>query len=218
MGFRQRRNGLQRPSLQLSSRDSFDVTAPVPNLLAINRTVVVTPPKTPPAPVSREDGTFFFEPQSQETIMEEETGDETDATDTSIPGRPTSTATSPPRSLSNRNTRRTSRRRSSAESGLMKNGSWFIEPYDQGNGGLKNAISAALDAHVIENRTWVGTLGIPTDQLSETTRAEIDVKLREDNDSLVVFCKDEDFEGHYAHYCKEVSSTLYPMPFSQTCF
>ena len=106
--------------------------------------------------------------------------------------------------MSNRNTRRTSRRRSSAESGLLKNASWFIEPYDQGNGGLKNAVSAALDDEVIENRTWVGTLGIPTDQLSEQARAEIDVKLRDGYDSLVVYCKDADFEGHYAHYCKEV--------------
>ena len=163
----------------------------------------MTPPKTPPAPAVRDDGNFFFEPHSNDTITEEEDGHETDATDASVTSRSNSTAT-PPTSMSNRNTRRTSRRRSSAESGLLKNASWFIEPYDQGNGGLKNAVSAALDAGVIENRTWVGTLGIPTDQLSEQARAEIDVKLRDDHDSLVVYCKDADFEGHYAHYCKEV--------------
>lgn len=155
----------------------------------------------------QDDGNFFFESHSNETIVEEEDGDETDATDASVPSRSNSAATSPPRTaMSNRNTRRTSRRRSSAESGLLKSSSWFIEPYDQGNGGLKNAVSAALDAGVIENRTWVGTLGIPTDQLTEATREEIDVKLRDEYDSLVVYCKDADFEGHYAHYCKEVSS------------
>jgi len=165
----------------------------------------VTPPKTPPAPAVQDDSNFFFEPHSNETITEEEDGHETDTTDASAPSQ--SNLTLPRTSMSNRNTRRTSRRRSSAaESSFLKNASWFIEPYDQGNGGLKNAVAAALDAGVIENRTWVGTLGIPTDQLSEQTRAEIDVKLRDDHDSLVVYCRDADFEGHYAHYCKEVST------------
>ncbi|RPB28867.1 trehalose phosphate synthase [Terfezia boudieri ATCC MYA-4762] len=205
VGFNLRRNGRgERPNLRFAARESFDVTTPVPNLLAtLNQTVLVTPPKTPPAPAIRDDSTFFLEPHSNETIAEEEDGHETDATDASVTSRSNSTA-SPPTSMSNRNTRRTSRRRSSAESGFLKNASWFIEPYDQGNGGLKNAVSAALDAKVIENRTWVGTLGIPTDQLSEQARAEIDVKLRDDYDSLVVYCKDADFEGHYAHYCKEM--------------
>lgn len=198
VGFNLPRRG--RGSHTLNSSE-FDATAPVPNLLAtLNRSVLVTPPKTPPAPAQQDDDDFFFDRHSNGAIAEED-----EDTDSSVPSRVDSTPTSPPRtSMSNRNTRRTSRRRSSAESGLMKGGSWFIEPYDQGNGGLKNAVSAALEAEVLENRTWVGTLGIPTDQLSEATREEIDVKLRDDHDSLVVYCKDADFEGHYAHYCKEV--------------
>ncbi|KAF8464572.1 glycosyltransferase family 20-domain-containing protein [Kalaharituber pfeilii] len=189
--------------LNFSKNESFDVTAPIPNLLTtLNRSVLVTPPKTPPAPVVQDDGNFFFQPRPNGDIAEEE-----EDTDSSQPSRSnsTSTPTSPPRaSMSNRNTRRTSRRRSSEQSGMMKGASWFIEPCDQGNGGLKNAVSAALDAGVLENRTWVGTLGIPTDHLGEALKAEIDVKLRDDYDSLVVYCKDADFEGHYAHYCKEM--------------
>ena len=207
VGFNIRRN---QSTGSFNGDSSFDVTAPVPNLLkTLGQGILVTPPKTPPAPDA--NGKFFFESHVNEIIAEESDGEQVSPTPEDSYSRvPSRTATtSPPRtsssSITNRTTRRTSRRRSSAErSGLLKNASWFIGPYDQGNGGLKNAISAALGDGVLSNTTWVGTLGIPTDNLGEGTRADIDVKLREDYDSLVVYCKDADFEGHYTHYCKEV--------------
>lgn len=69
---------------------------------------------------------------------------------------------------------------------------------------FKNAIHAAEDAGVLENKVWVGTLGMPTDSLSDLTRSLIDETLRHDHESLTVFVGDNEFEGHYAHFCRSV--------------
>ena len=73
-----------------------------------------------------------------------------------------------------------------------------------GNGGLRNAIKAASDAGELKEKTWVGTLGMPTESLGphlQTTMAE---KLEHDYESLTVFVNDNDFDGHYSHYCKTI--------------
>lgn len=196
-------NGTSKPS-----SNAFDATAPVPNLLqTLGHSVLVTPPKTPPATLATpntED--FFFNNQAQKhgDIAEEDTGIENSIL------RPRPNISAPPQTSVLTRPRRNTRRRSSVERGLLKNATWFIEPFDQGNGGLRNAVSAALGSGVIENRTWVGTLGMPTDGLDDSMKSEIESKLRDDYDSQVVYCKDDDFNGHYAHYCKEVSADQLP--------
>jgi trehalose 6-phosphate synthase complex regulatory subunit len=85
---------------------------------------------------------------------------------------------------------------------------WTVEKADQGNGGLRNAVNAALEDGSLDHCTWVGTLGMPTDVLCGTQRKQdIEDKLETEDDSLVVFCKDSDFDGHYSHYCKQVSNS-----------
>lgn len=81
---------------------------------------------------------------------------------------------------------------------------WTVKAAEQGNGGLQNAIYAAEEAGVLQNKMWVGTLGMPTDSLTELTRDLINETLRDEYESLTVFVGDGEFEGHYAHFCHQV--------------
>lgn len=81
---------------------------------------------------------------------------------------------------------------------------WTVEPAVHGNGGLVNAIRQVSDADGSIDFTWIGTLGMPTDALPETTKDEIRDKLLNDFRSEVVYCSDKDIDGHYAHYCKTI--------------
>ncbi|KAK7521927.1 alpha,alpha-trehalose phosphate synthase-like protein subunit [Phyllosticta citriasiana] len=99
-------------------------------------------------------------------------------------------------SFSSRPSRSGSRQRWDAE--------WTVEPAVQGNGGLANAVRAAINAGTINNVLWVGTVGFPTDALVESKKKEIQDKLESEYDALPVWVKDGDFDGHYAHYCKTI--------------
>jgi trehalose-6-phosphate synthase len=82
---------------------------------------------------------------------------------------------------------------------------WTVEPADQGNGGLRNAVHAAARSGNLNEFTWVGTLGMPTDALEDTQqKQDIEDRLATEFDSLTVFCKDSDFDGAYTHYCKQI--------------
>ncbi|RFU31239.1 hypothetical protein B7463_g5122, partial [Scytalidium lignicola] len=82
---------------------------------------------------------------------------------------------------------------------------WEVVPADQGNGGLRNAVQAAGRNGNLEDKIWVGTLGMPTDALEDTQqKQDIEDRLATEYDSLTVFCKDSDFDGHYTHYCKQI--------------
>ncbi|EEP82915.1 conserved hypothetical protein [Uncinocarpus reesii 1704] len=81
---------------------------------------------------------------------------------------------------------------------------WTIEPSEQGNGGLFNAIRSAVDEDALKEKLWVGTLGMPTDALEEHVKDTIAEKLEVDNECLTVFVNDSDFDGHYLHFCKTI--------------
>ncbi|OJJ42986.1 hypothetical protein ASPZODRAFT_136859 [Penicilliopsis zonata CBS 506.65] len=83
-------------------------------------------------------------------------------------------------------------------------GDWTVEPAEQGNGGLRNAVRSANDAGYLQDKLWVGTLGMPTDVLSQTTRDDISEKLEDEYKSLTVYVSDSDFDGHYTHFCKTI--------------
>lgn len=82
--------------------------------------------------------------------------------------------------------------------------SYTVEKAQIGNGGLFNAIDAVTDAGLLEDKTWVGTLGCPTEALEDHLKANIAEKLENDYDSLAVFANDSDLNGHYEHYCKTI--------------
>lgn len=90
---------------------------------------------------------------------------------------------------------------------LLSDEHWVVKSAVQGNGGLRNAVDAAVNAGIIHNKVWVGTLGMPTDSLEEHTRSNIFKQLKEEFESLPVFVGDSEFEGHYFHFCRNF---LYP--------
>lgn len=95
--------------------------------------------------------------------------------------------------------------RSESADRVFAHADWSVVPADQGNGGLRNAVTAAERDGQLEDKLWVGTLGMPTDALCGTQRKhDIEERLMNDYDSLTVFCKDSDFDGHYTHYCKQI--------------
>ncbi|KAK2628299.1 hypothetical protein QTJ16_002945 [Diplocarpon rosae] len=95
--------------------------------------------------------------------------------------------------------------RSDSHDRVFAHADWTVVPADQGNGGLRNAVQAAVRNGKLHDKTWVGTLGMPTDALEETQqKQDIEDRLATEYDSLTVFCKDSDFDGHYTHYCKQI--------------
>lgn len=81
---------------------------------------------------------------------------------------------------------------------------WSIEPAEQGNGGLVNAIRSTQRSGNVDDILWLGTVGFPTDELEERTKQEIAEKLESEYESLTVYVSDSDFDGHYVHYCKTI--------------
>jgi trehalose-6-phosphate synthase len=95
--------------------------------------------------------------------------------------------------------------RSDSHDRVFANADWTVVPADQGNGGLRNAVNASVKAGKLHDKIWVGTLGMPTDVLEGTQQKEdIESRLATEYDSLTVFCKDSDFDGHYTHYSKQI--------------
>ncbi|KAJ5534707.1 hypothetical protein N7527_000961 [Penicillium freii] len=86
----------------------------------------------------------------------------------------------------------------------ISNADWVVKAAEQGHGGLQNAIHAAEKSNSLKDKTWVGTLGMPTDSLTDPTRADIADTLQDVYDSLTVFVSDNEFEGHYTHFCRAV--------------
>ncbi|KAJ5551491.1 hypothetical protein N7535_000564 [Penicillium sp. DV-2018c] len=81
---------------------------------------------------------------------------------------------------------------------------WVVKAAEQGHGGLQNAVHAAEISGLLDNKMWVGTLGMPTDSLTDPTKRDIAKALLSDYESLTVFVSDSEFEGHYTHFCRAV--------------
>lgn len=94
--------------------------------------------------------------------------------------------------------------RSDSHDRVFAHADWTVEPADQGNGGLRNAVQASVRNGHLQDKIWVGTLGMPTDALDTATKTDIADRLATEHDSLTVFCKDVDFDGCYTHYCKQI--------------
>jgi trehalose-phosphatase len=95
--------------------------------------------------------------------------------------------------------------RSESHDRVFTEAQWTVELADQGNGGLRNAVQAAVRSGQLEDHIWIGTLGMPTDALEDTQqKQDIEDRMATEYDSLTVFCKDSDFDGHYTHYCKQI--------------
>lgn len=87
---------------------------------------------------------------------------------------------------------------------LFARAPWTIEHQITGNGGLKNAVTRAQAEGLVDKVVWVGSLGMPTDTLTTSTRQAIETTLRNQHQCAPVFVKDGTLEGHYNHYCKQI--------------
>lgn len=201
----------------------FESPVLIPNLLqtlgrSLSSTNEPTPPLTPTAAGSPTREELFFKLANPENAP---LGSPSEPSFARKLNQPKSRPRSPPTASTDNNeegqgpgdgyfalppapTRYREKRRSSASERPFKGKTWHIEKTDQGNGGLKNAVEAAIAAGSLHDKTWVGTLGFPTDGLDEGVKVAIEGRLREDCDSIVAFPSDKDFDGHYNHYCKEV--------------
>lgn len=79
-----------------------------------------------------------------------------------------------------------------------------IVPAVQGNGGLNNAIRAAVNAEITHDCHAVGLIGFPTDDIDKNKQNELHEKLEDEHSALPVFVSNKDYDGHYAHYCKTI--------------
>jgi len=94
---------------------------------------------------------------------------------------------------------------------IFETSNFNIVEYSKGNGGLKNAIKSCLededeDEKIIKNNDycWVGTIGIPTDVLSENIKNKISLNLRENFNCHSILPNDLTFQGHYKNFCKQI--------------
>ncbi|CAI1653343.1 hypothetical protein SEUBUCD646_0M03970 [Saccharomyces eubayanus] len=88
---------------------------------------------------------------------------------------------------------------------LFKHLPWTIVDSDKGNGSLKNAVNIAVaEKTVKEPVSWVGTMGIPTDELPHEVCQKITKKLEHDFNSHSVVTDDITFKGAYKNYAKQI--------------
>lgn len=93
---------------------------------------------------------------------------------------------------------------SSRERRFSVDSHYAVERARIGNGGLWNAIDAVSESGLLPEKTWVGTLGMPTQSLDDHLKENISETLEDDYESLTVFAEDGDFDGHYERYCKTI--------------
>ncbi|KAI0462074.1 hypothetical protein LJB42_004679 [Komagataella kurtzmanii] len=88
---------------------------------------------------------------------------------------------------------------------FFANAPWKVVEFSKGNGSLRNAIRIARQQlQVVDQISWVGTLGIPVDDLPLSTRNNVTDTLARGFHSNVIYVNDETFTGHYNSYCKQI--------------
>ena len=79
---------------------------------------------------------------------------------------------------------------------------WEVLPNDaEGNGPLKQALNGDS---IHEKVFWIGTMGIPTDEIPEELTKEIESHLELEFDSYAVVTDDTTFIGCYKNFCKQI--------------
>lgn len=82
---------------------------------------------------------------------------------------------------------------------------WKIVQSDKGNGSLKNAVNTAIiEKTTNENVQWIGTMGIPTDEIPDDIVQKIATTMEEQYHCGVVVTDDITFKGAYKNYCKQI--------------
>ncbi|TPX57884.1 hypothetical protein SpCBS45565_g08129 [Spizellomyces sp. 'palustris'] len=79
---------------------------------------------------------------------------------------------------------------------------WHIDTSGLGNIGLQNALKSMQRR--MADPLWIGSLGVSTKDWSDDTRTSVRCKLRNEFSSIPVFLADDEVEGHYNQFCKQV--------------
>ncbi|KAJ2849023.1 Trehalose-6-P synthase/phosphatase complex subunit [Coemansia brasiliensis] len=79
---------------------------------------------------------------------------------------------------------------------------FVVEHLNVGNIGLFNAVNASLD--LFAERIWIGELGISTEEWSEARKSAVSDKLLDEFETFPVFVSDDEFEGHYSRFSKQL--------------
>ncbi|AMD22401.1 HGR062Cp [Eremothecium sinecaudum] len=88
---------------------------------------------------------------------------------------------------------------------MLKNVPWKIVPSIKGNGGLRNALGTAIIEKTIDQPViWVGTVGIPTDNVPDEVMDDITVALKQNFHSRTVITDNVTFKGAYVNFCKQI--------------
>ncbi|CCH60175.1 hypothetical protein TBLA_0C03720 [Henningerozyma blattae CBS 6284] len=89
---------------------------------------------------------------------------------------------------------------------------WQIVKGSKGNIGMFNAVETALEEELICDQktndiipvSWVGTVGVPTDELPNNVVDDIVKRLRTHYNSNAVITDDITFKGAYKNFCKQI--------------
>lgn len=82
---------------------------------------------------------------------------------------------------------------------------WTIVPSLKGNGALRNAVFNAKAEKIISDEVrWVGTIGIPTDEVPNDVCEHISDKLQKEFGCEAVITDDVTFKGAYKNFCKQI--------------
>ncbi|SSD61531.1 related to Trehalose synthase complex regulatory subunit TSL1 [Saccharomycodes ludwigii] len=88
---------------------------------------------------------------------------------------------------------------------IFNNANWSIVSSDKGNGGLKNAINTAiLEKTFNQPVVWVGSLGVPTDNIPQHVLHDITNTMEHDFHCHSVITDDITFKGAYKNFSKEI--------------
>lgn len=79
---------------------------------------------------------------------------------------------------------------------------FHTEPLGWGNIGLINSVISVRS--LMKERLWVGTIGLSTDDWSLSTKEKVSNKLLEERHCIPVYTTDEEIDGHYHQFCKQV--------------
>lgn len=104
--------------------------------------------------------------------------------------------------------RRSNRVRSYTVDTRFSDAPYEVLDQHKGNGGLQNAVNAAVRDGKMRQATWIGTCGIPLDSLDRSTYDRIERDFRQNHNSHIVRVKDTDFDQHYNHFCGRI---LWPL-------
>ena len=82
---------------------------------------------------------------------------------------------------------------------------WKIVPSLKGNINIKNAVDVAMQDNIVtESVNWVGTVGIPTDEIPADITQKIARKLADEYSCTAVLTDDITFKGAYKNFSKKI--------------